>query len=147
MFPLRRLACIARRPLTGSLVTLRQPLLLLAVLVLTACQGETKSHGASLEVLSSLEDRTFALVQLDAKDGSMPSAGTLQALNALAQEARQVVLPGCVGQARDALVSVMEEIAQGGPEARTRADLYVNAATACESLLAEQEKRWAAGPG
>lgn len=128
-------------------MTLRRPLLLLAALILTACQGETKTDRAPLHVLNGLEDRTFALVQLDAEDGAMHLAGTLQELNALAQEARQVVLPGCVGQARDALVSVMEEIAQGGQEAWTKADRYVNAATACESLLAEQEKRWAAGPG
>ena len=77
----------------------------------------------------------------------MPLLGTLRDLDALAQEARQAAMPGCVGQARDDLVSVMEEIAQGGHEALSKAERYVNAATACDSLLAEQEKRWMAGPG
>ena len=128
-------------------MTFRRPILLIAVLALTACQGQTKTDRSSLAVLSSLEDRTFSLVQFGAKDGSVPLVGTLRELNTLAQEARQAALPGCVGQARDALVSVMEEVAQGGYEASSKFEHYVNMTMSCESLLAEQEKRWAAGPG
>ena len=128
-------------------MTSRRPLLLLAVLVLTACQEATKSDGSPLAVLNSLEERTFALVEVEPKDGSMPLVGTLRELNDLAHEARQAVLPGCVGLARDALVSVMEEVAQGGYEASLKRERYVNVAMACEALLAEQERRWAARPG
>lgn len=101
----------------------------------------------SIGRLNDLEDRTFALLQLDNTYGSMPLVGTLREVDALAQEARQAAMRGCASQARDALVSVMEEIAQGGYEAWSKAERYVNAATACDSLLAEQEKRWMAGPG
>jgi hypothetical protein len=140
--------------LQGSPMILRPPLLLFAVLALTAChnnadqnQVEAKPVRDSLALLNTLEDRTFSLVQLDSTDGSMRLVGTLQELNALAQEARQAVMPGCVGQARNALISVMEEIAQGGQEAWPKVERYVNQTTVCEALLAEQGKRWAAVPG
>src|SRR5574338_1330401 len=123
--------------------------LLALVLLLTLTQHDAGAKQPPPELLAlqdsigrlnDLEDRTFALVQLDNRDGSMPLVGTVRELDALAQEARQAAMPGCVGQARDALVSVMEEIAQGGYEASSKAERYVNAATACESLLAEQGK-------
>ena len=128
-------------------------LALVLLLALTEHDASAKQPPPELALrdsigrLNDLEDRTFALVQLESRDGRMPLVGTLRELDALAQEARQAAMPGCAGQARDALVSVMEEIAQGGHEAWPKAERYVNAATACDSLLAEQEERWMAGPG
>lgn len=131
-------------------MTLCRPLILFLALILAGCQNNADQNHAirdSLALLNSLEDRTFAVVQLDGRDGSIPLVGTLQELNALAQEARQAVMPGCVGQARDALVSAMEEIAQSGKAAWSKVEHYVNTAMACESLLAEQERLRAAPPG
>jgi hypothetical protein len=127
---------------------------LIAVLALVACdngatphRGELNSFRESLAHLHDLEDRTFALVKLDGGDGRMPLVGTLKALQDLEQEAGQAVMPGCVGEARDALTFAMEEIGRGGEEAWPKVEHYVNMAIACESLLAEQEKHWAEAPG
>lgn len=82
--------------------------LLALVLLLTLTQHDAGAKQPPPELLAlqdsigrlnDLEDRTFALVQLDNRDGSMPLVGTVRELDALAQEARQAAMPGCVGQA------------------------------------------------
>lgn len=135
-------------------MTLLRSLPMIAVLALTGCDSGADAHRAemdsfreSLARLNDIEDRTFALVQLDSSDGRIPLTGRLKELQNLQEEARQAVMPGCIGEARDALTSAMEEIERGGAEAWPKVQRYVNAAIACEALLAEQEKHRAEGPG
>jgi hypothetical protein len=123
---------------------------LFAVLVLAACDRNPSQASASREALAqlnALEDCTFALVQLDDGTARMPLAGSVEDLRTLQREAKEAVMVGCVGQARDALTSAMDEMISGGTEAWPKVERYVNAAMACELMMAEEERRRSAYPG
>jgi hypothetical protein len=123
---------------------------LFAVLTLAACDRDLPQALASREALArlnALEDRTFALVKLDDSTGRMPLAGTVEDLRTLQREAKEAVMVGCAGQARDALTSAMDEMISGGTEAWLKVERYVNAVMACELVIAEEERRRSAYPG
>jgi len=123
---------------------------LFAVLALAACDRDSTQALASREALArlnALEDRAFALVKLDDSTGRMPLVGTVEDLQALQREAKEAVMVGCVAQARDALTPAMDEMIRGSTEAWPKVERYVNAASACELIIAEEERRRSAYPG
>jgi hypothetical protein len=103
-----------------------------------------ESPREALGRLNDLEDRAFAMAQLDGA-GRFVVVAPLQELQAVAVEARSARLPGCFGHARDALVASIDQIilaqeADSGDaamaEAWKRAAAYRNAAENCEKVLA-----------
>jgi hypothetical protein len=93
--------------------------------------------------LNDLEDRTFATVQTDGA-GRLVVVAPIEDLHALAQEARNTTLPGCLGKARNALVASIDQIIlaqapESGDaamaEAWKRAAAYRNTAETCEKVL------------
>ena len=100
----------------------------------------------SIESLNDLEDRAFAEIEI-APDGRSFVVSSVKKLQAMRKDAREAVLVGCAGQARDGLVAATDQIisAQGSGmdspamlEAWTRAVTYRNAAEACEAELSRR---------
>lgn len=123
-------------------------LLLALTLALAACNNEADRQRVeaialrdSLAQLNDLEDRAFAIAQIDGANRFVLVA-PVQDLQAVAEEARKATMLGCVATARDGLVAGAGQIIvaqnSGGAamtEAWKRVEAYRHAAEACEDSI------------
>jgi hypothetical protein len=132
-------------------------LIFLALFVLAACdnsadiraqrQAEVDVMRGSLSHLNALEDRVYALVDLDRDTGRLVLVGSVQDLEAVKREAQETALDSCTGNARDELVLTVDHILRGqtdaaaAGEAWEHAEAYIRAAESCENWLSAQAPR------
>lgn len=120
------------------------PALLLAIMVgfVGFTQMSEESPQESLVRLNDLEDLAFSMAPMDGA-GRFVVVAPIQNLQAVAMEARRTALPGCFGEARDALVASIDQIilAQATDsgdaamaEAWKRAVFYRSAVHACAKV-------------
>lgn len=118
--------------------------------LLAACDQEAEIHvqrraeiaamSRDLAVLNGLEDRIFALIQIEEKTGQMTLAGPREPLEALRREASTVSMESCTSNARNELLLMVDQIlnAKNGAEWRF-AESYSRAAETCEDWLSAQK--------